>query len=83
MIKYSSAVEDYFSNVIKKSWTWNRLTEEERRRFIDMGVFDRIKGNNKTRVEWLITIYDSFLSALGYKPIGWRETEEEKEMPRF
>lgn len=83
MIKYSGAVEDYFQNVIKKSWTWNRLTEEERRRFIDMDVFDRIKGNNKTRVEWLITIYDSFLSALGYKPIGWRETEEEKQMPRF
>ena len=83
MIKYSSAVEDYFQNIIKKSWTWNRLTEEERRRFIDMDVFDRIKGNNKTRVEWLNTIYDSFLSALGYKPIGWRETEEEKQMPRF
>ena len=83
MIKYSSAVEDYFQNDIKKSWTWDRLTEEERRRFIDMNVFDRIKGNNKTRVEWLNTIYDSFLSALGYKPIGWRETEEEKEMLRF
>lgn len=82
MTKYSSAVEDYFQNVIKKSWTWDRLTEEERRRFIDMNVFDRIKGNNKTRVEWLNTIYDSFLSALGYKPIGWRETEEE-EVPRF
>lgn len=77
MVKYSSAVEDYFQNVIKKSWTWDRLTEEERRRFIDMDVFDRIKGNNKTRVEWLNTIYDSFLSALGYKPIGWREAEEE------
>ena len=76
MIKHSSAVEEYFQNVIKKSWTWDRLTEEERRRFIDMDVFDRIKGNNKTRVEWLNTIYDSFLSALGYKPIGWRETEE-------
>lgn len=83
MTKYSSAVEDYFQNVIKKSWTWDRLTEEERRRFIDMSVFDRIKGNNKIRVEWLNTIYESFLSALGYKPIGWRETEEEKEVSRF
>ena len=36
MAKYSSAVENYFQNVIKKSWTWNRLTEEEQRRFIDM-----------------------------------------------
>ena len=30
MAKYSSVVEEYFQNVIKKSWTWNRLTEEEK-----------------------------------------------------
>ena len=83
MIKYSSAVEDYFQNIIKKSWTWNKLTEEEQKRFIDMNVFDSIKGNDKTRIEWFNTIYHAFLSALEYKCIGWRETEEEKEMPRF
>lgn len=83
MIKYSSAVEDYFQNVIKKSWTWDRLTEEERRRFIDMDVFDRINGNDKTRIEWLNTIYNAFLSALGYKSVGWRETEDDEEMPIF
>lgn len=82
-MKYSSAVEDYFQNVIKKSWTWSSLTEEEQKRFIDMDVFDKIKGNDKTRVEWLNTIYRSFLSALGYKPIGWREGEEEREMLGF
>ncbi len=75
-MKYSNAVETYFQNVIKKSWTWEKLTEEERKRFIDMNVFDKIKGNDQTRIEWLNTIYQSFLSALGYKPIGWRETEE-------
>lgn len=83
MIKYSNAVENYFQNVIKKSWTWEKLTEEEQDRFINMTVFDRIKGNDQTRVEWLYTIYHTFLCALGYKPIGWRETEEEKEMPMF
>lgn len=83
MIKYSSAVEDYFQNVIKKSWTWDRLTEEERRRFIDMDVFDRIKGNDTTRIEWLNTIYHAFLSALGYKSVLWRETEEDEEIPNF
>ena len=83
MAKYSSVVEDYFQNVIKKSWTWNRLTEEEQRRFIDMDVFDIIKGNDKTRVEWLNTIYHSFLSALGYNdnPTRWRDTEED--IPQF
>ena len=76
MAKHTMAVENYFQNVIKKSWTWQKLTEEEQKRFIDMNVFDRIKGNDKTRVEWLNTIYQSFLSALGYKPVGWREEAE-------
>ncbi len=81
MKKYSNAVETYFQNVIKKSWTWEKLTEEERKRFIDMDVFDRIKGNDQTRIEWLNTIYQSFLSALGFEPIGWRGTE--KDTPQF
>lgn len=81
MKKYSSVVEDYFQNITKKSWTWERLTIEEQKRFIDMNVFDKIKGNDKTRVEWFNTIYLSYLIALGYKAIGWRETE--KEIPRF
>lgn len=80
-MKYSNAVENYFQNVIKKSWTWQKLTEEEQQRFIDMDVFDKIKGNDKQRIEWLNTIYTAFLSALGYKPIGWRE--EDEEIPMF
>ena len=81
-MKYSNAVENYFQNVIKKSWTWQKLTQEEQQRFIDMDVFDKIKGNDKQRVEWLNTIYTAFLSALDYKPIGWREDFFE-EIPRF
>lgn len=80
-MKYSNVVESYFQNIIKKSWTWQKLTQEEQQRFIDMDVFDKIKGTDKQRVEWLITIYTAFLSALGYKPIGWRE--EDEEIPMF
>lgn len=83
MKKDSIAVENYFHNTIKKSWTWARLTEEEQQRFIDMNVFDKIKGSDQTRVEWMNTIYQSYLTALGYKPIGWRETETETEIPKF
>jgi len=83
MKKYSNAVENYFQNVIKKSWTWEKMTEEEQQRFIDMDVFDKIKGNDKTRIEWLNTIYYAFLSALGYTPIGWRVTEEDLNAPKF
>lgn len=73
----SNVVENYFQNVIKKSWSWEKLTNEERQRFIDMNVFDKIKGNDNTRIEWLNTIYQSFLAALNFKPIGWRETERD------
>lgn len=76
MTKHTMVVENYFQNVIKKSWTWERLTEEERKRFIDMDVFDKIKGCDKTRIEWVHTIYASYITALGYKPIGWREEAE-------
>lgn len=69
----SAAVPDYIETVIKKSWTWARLTEEERQRFLSMEIFDEIKGNDRTRIEWLCTIYNAYLTALGYKPIGWRE----------
>ena len=69
----STAVPDYIENVLKKSWTWARLTEEERQRFLSMEIFDEIKGNDRTRIEWLHTIYEAYLTALGYKPIGWRE----------
>lgn len=81
MKKYSNVVENYFQSIIKKSWSWGKLTHEERQRFIDMNVFDKIKGNDQTRIEWLNTIYQSFLVALDFQPIGWRE--EEKDIPQF
>ena len=80
MEKYSPVVVDYFQNVIQKSWTWSRLTDEERTRFAEMNAIDRIYGNGKMRIEWLNTIYEAFLCGLGYEPIGWRETEE---VPKF
>ena len=69
----SPVVQNYINKVIKKSWTWARLTEEERQRFLAMEFFDHIKGTERTRIEWLHSIYDAYLTALGYKPIGWRE----------
>lgn len=80
-MKYSNAVENYFQDVIKKSWTWEKLTEE-RKRFINMHVFDKIKGNDITRIEWFNSIYHAFLVGLDYKTIGWREKDVE-EIPLF
>ena len=72
-MKYSNAVENYFQNIIKKSWTWDKLTEEERKRFIDIPSIDKIKGNDQTRIEWFNGIYHSLLVGLGYNGANWRE----------
>ena len=74
MKKDSTVVSNYIEKVIKKSQTWCKLTEEEQKRFMDMTIFDRIRGSDQTRASWTNTIYFAYISALGYKPIGeWRE----------
>ena len=77
MAKYTNAIENHLQNVIKKSWTWQKLTQEEKEKFIAMSVFDSIKGADKMRAEWLSTIYTAFLVGLGYTPIGWGASESE------
>ena len=75
--KQSNAVEYYFQTVIKKSWTWAKLTDTERQRFIDRNDFDVICGNDKQRVEWLNSMYHAFLVGCGYDSPNWRENEPE------
>lgn len=59
--KIDEVTNKYFQNVIKNSWTWQRLTEEEKQRFVNLDVFNKIKGNKDTREQWLFTIYAGFL----------------------
>lgn len=77
MAKYSDVVENYFQTAIKKSWTWEKLTPEEKSRFVRMSHFDDIRGTEKMRVDWLQSMYHCFLLGCGYTPIGWRPTEDE------
>lgn len=80
MKRESKVLDTYFENVIKKSWTWERLTEEERKRFLSLD-FSKISGKDVTRIEWYHSMYYAFLLGLGYEPIRWRETEEN--IPQF
>lgn len=70
----------YFQTVIKESWTWAKLTEEEKRRFIDLiyvdSIFYSIARTDKEKIELLNFAYHAFLVGLGYKPIGWREVNK-------
>lgn len=72
---------DCFVEMIMKSWTFDKMTENERQRIIDL-IYSKItedclKGTYKQRWAILQAIYNSFLMGLDYKPIGWRESLEE------
>ena len=66
-----------FKEMIQNSWTYARLTEDEKTRWenlLNRGPETQcLKGNYLQRWRILQAIYDSFLMALDYKPIGWRE----------
>ena len=66
-----------FINMIVKSWTFERLSYDEKNRAIDAlrHAFDTgaITGNYKHRFEILHAVYYSYLLALDYKPVGWRD----------
>ena len=72
---------DYFERVTSNSWTWERLTEEEKARCEEALFFYPIQGETRARViEQFHAVYLSFLIALGYggrtfKP--WREDPAE------
>lgn len=83
-----NAFSDYIQ-VIKQSWTWNRMTEEEQKRFLDMVIqeYNRnlvIVGTYQHRNRVLNAIYGAYLSGLGYCGGDWREPEkiEPKEQAR-
>ena len=75
-----NAKENVFHNftvMIKKSWTYERLTEEEREKIIsilnDTRTKNEVKGTYYQRWNILGLVYSSFINALGYMPSGWRE----------
>ena len=68
--------------MIKKSWTWARLTQKEQERFEkEIKDFSRwtLKGTYKQRWSVLNGVYSVFLGALDYKPLGWRDPEKKEE----
>lgn len=70
-----------FIEMIKKSWTYERLTTEEKQRFLNTIEWGKqqgiIKGSWLERWHILQLTYDSFLNALDYKPTGWREPDDD------
>ncbi len=73
-----------FVEIIKESWTYNKLTEKEKENLIEtlysVTTVDCLRGTFKQKWEILQAIYNSFLMALDYNPTNWRE---EKDTPLF
>ena len=74
-----------FRKMIENSWTYDRMSDTEKNNIMEVlsynsqTTINALKGTKKQVWDTLQAIYSSFLSALDYKPTGWRQTEEEKQ----
>ena len=78
MVNKETAIKDYLA-MIKQSWTWSKLTEEEKECFetflashpmVEHGV----RGNYSQRWIILEAIYLAFLTGCGYRNrADWRD----------
>lgn len=71
-----NAYNEWFE-MIEKSWTWDRLTDEERGKFrenMDSWCVARglLKGTWMQRWEILNQMYHIYLEGLGYDSPNWR-----------
>ena len=65
-----------YIDMVKASWTFDRLTEEEKKRLLEALKFTKLSGTFRQRWETLQAVNYGFLLGVGYKSIGWREPEE-------
>ena len=72
MIDKNRALDD-FMEMTEGSWSWQRLTEEEKKRFKSKVLFHTILfGDYRQRYKILNNVYNAYLIGLGYDPMGWR-----------
>lgn len=64
-----------------RSWTFGRMTDDERERCINSFLFANdqgmIKGTFTDRVQIMNAIYHAFLQGIGYNNFNWREPGNE------
>lgn len=74
-----------FLEMIKKSWTFQEMTEFEKQKLFDtfsnIQISNVLKYTEKHCWEILQCIYTSFLAGLGYTDFNWRSENENN--PKF
>lgn len=77
MKKNKELVLSDFIGMIKESWTYNKMTYEEKERLLDMldsnRTKDALKGTYDNRWCVLQAIYGAYLIGIGYDNFNWRE----------
>ncbi len=76
-----------FKNMILSSWTYDRMTEKEKKTFLKLLAHPRttetVKGTKKQRMEILNAIYWAYLQGIGYNGCEWRTYREIEKDPLF
>ena len=77
MNKNKENAQTDWTDMIVKSWTWEKLTREERNKFGDELNKETTKkiisGTYEQRWETLNTLYSMFLEGCGYNGGTWRD----------
>jgi hypothetical protein len=81
-MRANEQAKENWTEMIKQSWTWAKLTQEERTKFLELLEHPCsavvIKGTYNQRWEACEALYHTFLEGLGYTPLEWRETPSTK-----
>lgn len=65
-----------FIEVIMHSWTWEKMTAQERDTFIDRVLeYSKVTGSYNSRYNQYQNLYSAYLFGLGYSGGEWREDE--------
>ena len=69
-----------FIDMIRNSWTWARMTENEQNRLLESlcnsRTKDALKGNFDQRWKVLNALYGVYLDGIGYDGMNWREPKQ-------
>ena len=78
-MKDKNLAKQKYLEMIKQSWTWAKLTEQEKEKFSELLEHPCssvvIRGNYDQRWEACEALYHTYLEGLGYKPLDWRDSQ--------
>lgn len=81
MINKELILLDFVKN-LENAWTYTKLTNTEKNKFIDLietGIFsENIKGTYNQKWNILDNMYNAYIIGLGYDGYNWRSNNEER-----